>query len=323
MKKLTAILICSIIISYSLLHSSCQQNKASAKTSIADAVGLRSTEDLSIQRGKYLAWHVADCMGCHSQRDFSRFAGPVKPGTEGMGGDIFGPQNGLPYLVYARNITPAALGNWTDQEILRAMTTGISKNGDTLLPVMPYMAFSQMAQKDLMDIISYIRTLKPLKNSIPERKLYKPITELVPNPMPHPDLGKNPKPDPKDQVKYGQFLVNIASCNACHTPREGGKFLPAKYLGGGTKYKKETFEVFAANITPDTSGIGLWTEKMFIEKFRANAHEDYVNRKPGKYNTVMPWPMFGKMKEEDLKAIYAYLRTLKPVRGHVYPWGNS
>ncbi len=94
------------------------------------------------------------------------------------------------------------------------------------------------------------------------------------------------------------------------------------FAGGGNVFRHEKFSVNIPNITPDTSGIGLWTEKMFLQKFKANAEDDYVNRDPGKFNSFMPWSLFGKMKDEDLKAIYEYLKTLRPVQGRVYPWGS-
>jgi len=81
-------------------------------------------------------------------------------------------------------------------------------------------------------------------------------------------------------------------------------------------------KVAVANITPDTAtGIGGWTEEMFVNKFKNNASAEMVSSKPGRQNTFMPWYMYGKMKEDDLKAIYAYLRTVKPIVNKVekYP----
>ena len=45
-----------------------------------------------------------------------------------------------------------------------------------------------------------------------------------------------------------------------------------------------------------------------------------LNSEPGKFNTIMPWSFFGTMKEHDLKAIYAYLRTVKPVNNKIVKW---
>src|SRR4051812_11442244 len=66
-----------------------------------------------LARGEYLVRHVTMCVECHSMRDMTKYAGPVIPGSEGGGGEFFGDEaQGL--SVYSRNITPAAIGSWTD-----------------------------------------------------------------------------------------------------------------------------------------------------------------------------------------------------------------
>jgi mono/diheme cytochrome c family protein len=318
MKKLTCY--CIVVIISIIGFYSCEQTGARVQNNLAGLSALKSIEKSSVERGRYLAWHVMGCIDCHSQRDFSKFSGPVIRGTEGMGGERFGPEVGLPGNVYGRNITPAAIGDWSDDELARAITRGISKNGDTLFPIMPYLAYSRMSKQDLTDIIKYIRTLKPIENKVPARQLFVPIAMAIPPQLPEPDMSKNQKPDPSDKVKYGEYLFMQASCSDCHTPMERGTPDFTRFAGGGNSFKHERFSVNIPNITPDTSGIGLWTEKMFLQKFKANSSDEFVNRDPGKFNTYMPWSLFGKMKDEDLRSIYAYLRTLKPVSGRVYPW---
>jgi mono/diheme cytochrome c family protein len=311
-----------------VVFSYCNSNQPSEKISAASVTaGVGSlikphdAEAASIENGKYLAWHVAGCIDCHSKRDMSKFSAPVVPGTEGMGGERFGPEFGLPGNIYAKNITPAALSNWTDEQIIRAVTTGINKNGDTLFPIMPYLSYSKMAEKDIRDIVKYIRTLKPVKNTIKSRELFIPIKMALPPALPNPDLARNVKHGQKDKVKYGEYLVNAGSCSDCHTPRVNGAPDFTRYLAGGNSFRTDGFKVASANITPDKEGgIGTWTEKMFLQKFKVNSREEFVDRDPGKNNTVMPWSLFGKMKEEDLKAIYAYLVTVKPQKGKVMPW---
>ena len=76
----------------------------------------------------------------------------------------------------------------------------------------------------------------------------------------------------------------------------------------------------SANITPDKeTGIGNFTEEMFVNKFKYYGDSSYkdVQVTTGAFNTVMPWKMYGKMKESDLKAIFAYLQTVKPIRNSV------
>ena len=112
-----------------------------------------------IQRGEYLANHVTVCMDCHSTRDWSLYSGPIVSGTLGKGGEYFGPEMGFPGKFYSRNITPAKLVDWTDGEIFRAITTGVSKDGKALFPVMPYLYYGKMDKEDVYAIIAYIRTI--------------------------------------------------------------------------------------------------------------------------------------------------------------------
>ena len=121
-----------------------------------------------IERGKYLANNVCVCMDCHSKRDWSKFSGPVTPGTLGMGGEEFNQQLGFPGKFYSKNITPAELKDWTDGEILRAFTCGVNKDGKALFPLMPYLSFGQLDKDDLYSIVAYIRTLPPIENEVNE-----------------------------------------------------------------------------------------------------------------------------------------------------------
>ena len=287
----------------------------------------RSTDDSLKQvlaRGEYLANNVANCIDCHSKRDFSKFAGPVIPGTEGGGGFAFTDKIGLPGIIYGRNITPdkeTGIGNWTDEEILRAMTHGISKTGDTLFPLMPYPNLNRLAKDDLLSIIAYIRTLKPIKNAVPKRELFIPIAMAYPGPALQPTVDGNTRPPETDIINYGRYMITMADCGACHSPMgPEGPDMKRMYSGGHV-FDLGTFKVVSANITPDSAtGIGTWTEKAFLDKFRNNAGHTNINRDPGKENSIMPWETFGKMKTEDLKAIYAYLRTVPAVTNKVEKW---
>lgn len=102
-----------------------------------------------ITRGKYLANNVSVCMDCHSTRDWRLFAGPMSSEGIGAGGEKFSRDMGFPGEIYARNITPAAIGSWTDGELLRAITSGVNKDGKALFPLMNYHRFGQMAKEDV------------------------------------------------------------------------------------------------------------------------------------------------------------------------------
>ena len=78
----------------------------------------------------------------------------------------------------------------------------------------------------------------------------------------------------------------------------------------------------SANITPDSAtGIGTWNEERFLNKFLPYREEKAYNFDPGKQNTIMPLTVYAGMKDEDLKAIYAYLHSIKPVSNKIekYP----
>lgn len=277
-----------------------------------------------LDRGKYLAT-IGGCLDCHSTRQFEYFSGPIKPGTEGMGGQLFSAENvGVPGMIFARNITQdsaTGIGTWTEDEIYNTITTGINKKGDTLFPLMPYHHLNQMAKKDLQLIIGYIRTLKPVSNVVPPRQLFIPIAMAY-----APPKNKNQDsivaPAITDQVKYGEYLVTLADCFACHTAQDKkGQWGPP--YSGGRRFKTDKFTVFSANITPDSTGLAEWNEAKFLNKFASYRDEANVMLDPGLKNSYMPWSEFAKLTDTDLKAIYAYLRTLPPVKNKVekYPPG--
>jgi len=271
-----------------------------------------------VERGRYLALNVAGCLYCHSQRDYKLFSGPVISGTEGMGGQKFDRFfRGIPGVVYSRNITPAKISSWTNEEVVRAMTQGISQNGDTLYPLMPYAHFSRMTNDDALSILAFLRTLPSIANEVPPRDLRVSLRTVVPS-LPQNTLEQNSRPPYAEREKYGEYVVNIAACMDCHTPMEKSNLLEEKAFSGGQEFRLNGFKVRSANITPDSiTGIGTWTEEVFLAKFIQYRTPDGYQYNPGKNNSVMPWTTYGGMDDFDLKAIYAYLRTLKPIKNKV------
>lgn len=272
-----------------------------------------------IERGKYLAHHVCVCIDCHSQRDWDRFSGPLLKGTFGMGGELFDQRFGFPGSFYAKNITPWGIGNWSDAEVLRAIASGVSKDGRALFPIMPHPHFGQMDQADLEAIIMYLRTLKPIKNTVPESVADFPMNFII-NTIPQPPRFSK-RPSVTDAVAYGGYLFNAASCSECHSQQEKGKPIEGLELAGGFAFPLPSGGVTrSANITQDIdSGIGKWSEAEFVKRFKSYQDSVYVAPKVanGGFNTIMPWTMYSGMKEADLKAIYAYLKTIKPIPNKV------
>ena len=272
-----------------------------------------------LERGKYLANHVCVCVDCHSTRNWNEFSGPLVEGTIGMGGEAFDQRFGFPGSFYSKNITPSGIGDWTDAEVLRAIASGVSKDGSALFPIMPHPHFGQMDKEDLESIIVYLRSLKPIENIIPESKADFPMNFII-NTIPQkPNFSK--KPSENDGVAYGGYLFNAASCSECHTKQEKGKPIEGMALAGGFEFPMVTGGIArSANITQDeVTGIGKWSEADFVKRFKSYTDSTYVPTKvaKGNFNTIMPWTMYGGMKEQDLKAIYAYLKTIKPIQNNV------
>lgn len=292
----------------------------------AGAVTLPTSPE-ALERGKYLAEHVAVCVGCHSERDFSRYAGPVKPGTHGKGGERFDKitAGGLPGTIFAPNITPAGIGAYSDGEFLRAVTTGVARDGRAMFPLMPYPNYGRVAEDDMLAILAYIRTLAPITHTPPARSLDVPINVIV-RTIPRP-AAFTARPAVTDRVKYGQYMVTFSGCAECHTPMDAqGQRLPGMEFAGGMEFGHPDlgYRVRSANITPDgDSGIGQWTEEQFINKFKGFEQPDdrVLSDAEQRQNTAMPWRQYAGMTREDLGAIYAYLRTVKPVTSRIdrYP----
>lgn len=281
----------------------------------APSLTIRATA-AQIEHGRYLANSVASCMDCHSTRDFSKLAGPMVPGTAGKGGEKFARKMGFPGTYYASNLTPAHLGKWTDGEIYRAITTGVSRDGHALFPVMPYQNYAQMDPADIKDIIAYLRTLQPIPNDIPNAESDFPMNFIINTIPAQIEAGK--RPDSTDQMAYGKYVTTFAACADCHTPVDGqGKALPGMDMAGGRAFPTPAGTVRSMNITPDPSGIGSWTKAAFVSRFRAYAGKNHPLVQADEFNTLMPWTMYAQMSDKDLSAVYDYLRTLKPVKNSV------
>ncbi len=276
---------------------------------VADTT-IQSTPE-RIERGRYLAVHVAQCIDCHSERDWSAFSAPVKPGTEGKGGEAFDQKIGFPGAYIAPNLTPHHLGNWSDGEIMRAMTAGVSRDGRALFPVMPYTYYGKMDAEDAAAVIAYIRTLKPVAHDPPTSSSDFPmniIIRLIPK-----RAEFAPRPAASDRVAHGRYLAGIAACAECHTPEKGGPIDESALFSGGRVMKLPNgMSAISTNITPDETGIGTWTEEKFVEAFKKHEGKT-VPLQPGQAQTLMPWTGYAGMTREDLAAIYAYLRSVRPI----------
>jgi mono/diheme cytochrome c family protein len=182
-----------------------------------------------IKRGEYLANAVCVCMDCHSQRDWTKFAGPPVEGTWGQGGEIFNQDFGFPGSFVSKNITPFGIKNWTDGEVFRAITTGVNKDGKALFPIMPYMQYGQMDQEDLYSIIAYIRTLKPIEKANEESHPDFPMNFII-NTIPT-KQATTTRPDKANKIAYGNTCgAPVVALNAILNKRKANILKEWKWL---------------------------------------------------------------------------------------------
>jgi mono/diheme cytochrome c family protein len=260
-----------------------------------------------LERGRYLVEGVAECFHCHSECEWNA---PGQPPTQGLkgGGQLF-PDAVVPFKLYCPNISPdmeTGAGSWTDEQFFRAVTQGVGHDGRTLFPLMPYMQFRKLSDEDVISMIVYVRSIPAVRHALPKTAYPEPIKQAL---KPLPPRPVMPQPDLSDPVKRGAYLVTVADCAGCHTPvNQQDVPLPGMDFAGGMNLKGPWGEVASANLTPDPSGIPYYTEAMFVEALRTG----YQGAR--KLNSIMPWGYFRNMTDDDLKAVFAYLRTLKPVQ---------
>ena len=324
MKKLLKILgVLVLILVIVIVGAITYVSKALPNVAVQPDVNVDITPE-RVARGKYLANSVCVCMDCHSQRDWNTFGAPIKSGVFAAGGEKFDRSMQFPGEFYSKNITPFALGTWSDGEIYRAITSGVSKDGHPFFPVMPYPNYNRLATEDVHSIIAYLRSIDPVSTPPwPESTIDFPVN-LIMRTVPQPAQPMD-RPAPTDD-RYGEYVTNAAACIECHTNTVKGERVGQPFAGGFTFAFPDGSVLRSPNITPHpTDGIGAWDKAMFIARFKQYADSAYVPAKvaPGDFQTVMPWTMYATMTEEDLGAIYDYLAALPPVAGRVEKWTSA
>lgn len=182
-----------------------------------------------------------------------------------------------------------------------------------------YPYYRTMDREDIISIIAYIRTLKPIKNETKPAEPDFPMNFII-NTIPQ-KAAFTTIPLKENVIDYGKYLVNAAACGECHTNVIKGKPVAGMEFAGGREFNLPgPKKIVSANITPDKeTGIGYWTEESFVNKFKMFEDkaklQDY--KSPKDYQSVMPWNMYAGMDTSDLRAIYAYLKTLKAINNKV------
>ena len=314
MKNLYGILFLSISI---LLVSGCGNNEpdknSGGKNEVYITAGLKyrpltnvkfkSTPE-RIARGEYLTNGASHCFLCHSIRDHSKPGAPPIESMKGGGAILINEKN---FRIVAPNITSdkeTGAGNWTDDMFARAIREGIGHDGRALYPLMLYYdAFKYFSDEDIASIVVYLRTLPPVENKLPKRKIPLEVQKAIVH-YPRPIYKPIPNYVFKNEIDHGKFLVEIGDCAGCHTAWES-QTKPGIFAGGLLLPEDSSY---SANITPDKSGI-TYDENTFINVIRTG--------KNGSLHSIMPWIAIKNYSDSDLRAIYKYLRTVKPVRHYV------
>ena len=261
-----------------------------------------TTDSAVIARGKHLVFDIAHCADCHSKvnSDSLLRLGQDVPLSGGLRFEL--PLGDI----YSKNITPDpvnGIGRYSDEEVARVLRYGVHPTGTAVFDFMP---FHNMSDEDLRAVISYLRVQKPVSNPVPDHKLNimgNVVKAFMVKPV-GPD-GEVPKAvNPDTTATYGRYLVlNLANCSGCHTQRDmSGAFVGEPFAGGNPMEGG----LVPPNITPDSSSrIFGWSQENFISRFRMG------KLIPGSH---MPWNSFKRMSDDELKAIYNYLQTVKPAK---------
>ncbi len=203
----------------------------------------------------------------------------------------------------------------------RSLRYGVARDGRALFDFMP---FHNLCDEDMVAVLSFLRAQPPMKNSVPDNQLNflgKAVKAFLIKPVgPDGEVSKSVKQD--TTAEYGKYLAHyVTNCKGCHTNRSliTGAYIGPEFTGGLKLDAPDGSYCVTPNLTPDkqTGRMTNWTQEEFIARFRA----------PRAIKTSdMPWDQFRKMSDDDLKAIYKYLKTLAPVQndtGPTYVAGRS
>lgn len=281
------------------------------------AASALAAPETPLERGRYLVTTVMACGNCHTPKDAE---GRPVAGKELAGGGI-----GFdvpPFAGTAANITPdreTGIGAWTDAEIKRAITHGERPDrgpqaGKPLAPMMAANFFKALLPSDLDAIVAYLRSVPPVRNALPAPVYRMPVRREA---FAEADRGFT-EADLKNPVRRGAYLATIAHCLECHTPLEKGELQLDSALGAGGRAFLPSFVKglpaswkgnVSRNITSHPEkGLGGWSDAEI-----KRAISQGVGRDGRKLQEPMAFAWYAGIRDEDLDAIVAYLRTLPPL----------
>ena len=263
-----------------------------------------------IEKGK-LVFHAASCAVCHTDKENN---GEPLAGGYALKTD-FG-------TFYSPNITPdieTGIGNWSDEDFIRALQQGISPQGEHYFPSFPYTAYTKMQRDDVLALKAYLFTLKPVKKA--NRKHELPFyMKLVPSARVwksqyfkagelKQETGKS------DEWNRGAYLVEaMGHCSECHTPRKGLGVLDQEMAYAGVQ--KLTGVGSVPNITAHKkTGIGRWSADDLVYYFETGTTLS-GDSSGGKMARIIDNSL-SRLPASDRKAIAVYLLSLKPVENRI------
>jgi hypothetical protein len=281
-----------------------------------------STDPELIERGKYLVHGPAHCSNCHVSSIEDMVAAdegkpiPLKGGVSFPLGELG--------VLYTPNLTPdpkTGIGKYSDGEIFRMMRHAVRPSGIASLSLL--MPFWNMADEDLVAVVSYLRSMSPIENEVAPADwtfLGKVVRVLAPPFQPI----QNPTPSPvappmEATIERGEYLARyVANCVGCHTQFNPTTFeAEAPEYSGGSEF--EPYPEFHLAVGEDPE---LWVRSPNItphpnsalSKFK-NVEEWKERFRKGRQIKISPmhWGPFSRMTDADLEALYLYLTSLEPV----------
>jgi mono/diheme cytochrome c family protein len=282
-----------------------------------------STDPKVIEHGRYLVRGPAHCSICHM--------GSLDEVLRSDAGEELPLQGGLEFPIgpivvfHTANLTPDAetgIGRYSDGQLFRLLRHNVKPDGRaSLAPLMP---FANMADEDLVAIVSFLRAGGPVRNEVPAPQwkfMGKAIAALLRPAALQPVVGHSPPvaaPPQAPTVERGRYLAhNVANCMACHSPLDPatGELTGPEFSGNSTGERSmidPDVLLRAPNLTPHPTGVlpRFANEDAWVGRFRVGR----VVRE-----SIMPWGPYTRMSDEDLRAIYRYLNSLAPVSNDVGP----
>jgi mono/diheme cytochrome c family protein len=290
---------------------------AAALAVCAVATGARA--ETPLERGKYLVETIMACGNCHTPQGPD---GPIKDRALSGGPPI---EEDPHFIARPSNITPdreTGIGAWTDAEIVAAIRNGYARGKGVEAPVMPYYQYAGMADRDVRDLVAYLRTLAAVKKRNRDADVNVPLPRLAYRAWRFlfADDARPPAEAPADEIARGHYLVDhVAACGDCHTPRTRFGSLDKRLYLAGTVDGPDGNPV--PNITTDDStGIGKWDFEDLTQVLSSGMMPNFDNVQ-GLMAEVVDGtgggPGYAQAPAPELRAIAKYLKTISAVEHDV------